>query len=197
MSSEIIFLKGIAIDDFRDIEDEFTDRLLENIQTQDNYKDASMSYDLIRPIFESINTWTKTVNIRCWTCDFTFNVMPIFIPLTIKEIDENWCISVLGNFCTFNCACRYILDYLNNDLLENLLKLYEIFYNKKIYKIEPSLRRHVMKKYGGYMSEESYITTIKKISLKNCQADNIKREYVHDQEYTSDSSPGETLWTVN
>ena len=50
----IIFLKDIQIDDYRDIEDEFNDRLLQNLEDQDNYKIDSLKYDIIPPYFSII-----------------------------------------------------------------------------------------------------------------------------------------------
>ena len=38
-------------------------------------------YDTIQPMFESIETWPKSNNIRCWTCDFTFTNIPVFVPI--------------------------------------------------------------------------------------------------------------------
>ena len=148
----IIFLKDIQIDDYRDIEDEFNDRLLQNLEDQDNYKIDSLKYDIIPPIFTSIEEWPKTNNIRCWVCDFTSKSIPVFIPLTMKQTENSWNISVLGNFCSFNCACRYIIDYLDKELLNNLIKLYYLFYKVKIYKIEPTPNRQIMEKYGGIIS---------------------------------------------
>ena len=171
----IVFLKDIKIDDYRDIEDEFNDRLLQDLTINESYKvETAIKYDLIPPIFESIEKWPKANNIRCWSCDFTFTSIPVFIPLAMKQNEDIWNISVLGNFCSFNCACRYIIDFLNKDLLNNLIKLYFLFYNVKVYEIEPSPNRLLMEKYGGYMSEEEFLCQIKKLSLKIEQGDNIK-----------------------
>ena len=117
----IIFLKGVTNEQYNNIEKVFDDRLLEDIDQQETYN-TRVLYDSITPIFTSLNTWKKQNNIRCWTCDFTFNTIPIFIPISLKEDNSQWNISVLGNFCSFNCACRHIIDYLNKDLLNNLLK---------------------------------------------------------------------------
>ena len=191
----IVFLKDIKIGDYRDIEDEFNDRLLQGISTNDIYKvDTSIKYDIILPIFKSIETWPKVTNIRCWTCDFTFTSIPIFIPISIRRGDDEWNISVLGNFCTFNCACRHIIDYLNPDLLDSLIKLYYLFYNVKINKIEPTPQRQIMEKYGGYMSEEVFLSLIKKLSLRNEEGTNLNKQYVQDHDFESNlSSENEDL----
>jgi hypothetical protein len=197
MNSFIIFLKGILIDDYKNIEDEFNERLLENITQNDLYKNEHIQYDIIPPIFESMEKWPKTTNIRCWTCDFTFVSIPIFIPLSIKQIDDIWIIGVLGNFCSFTCASRHIIDYLDKDLQDNLIKLYEIYYNVKIHKIEPTPRRTLMEKYGGYMTEETFLKTIKRLSLRIEQNDNIKREYIPNKKYDGDMfSEDENLWNI-
>ena len=85
----------------------------------------------------------------------------------------------------------YILDYENRchiDYIDNLIKLYHIFYKKHIKKILPSPRRHIMTKYGGYISDENYLNTIKKIS--NCIdfEDNIKKEYITSNKITNSDS---------
>ena len=190
----IVFLKNIKIDDYRDIEDEFNDRLLQDITNTESYKtESSSKYDIISPIFESIEKWPKTNNIRCWTCDFTFTSIPVFVPLSIKQNESKWCISVLGNFCTFNCACRYIIDYLHRDLLNNLIKLYDLFYNVKVLKIEPSPNRHIMEKYGGFLTEEQYLSQITKLSRKIGQDENIKKKYVQDFEFVDNISSEEEI----
>ena len=184
----IIFLKGIKIDDYRNIEDQFNDMLLQDVLISDYKVETNVKYDTIYPIFESMELWPKSNNIRCWNCDFTFTSIPIFVPMSIKPNGDIWNISVLGNFCSFNCTCRYIIDFLHEDLLNNLIKLYYIFYNKKVYKIEPTQRRYIMIKYGGYMSDEQYISQIKRLSLKIQQEDNIKKTYIQKYDFCHDSS---------
>ena len=187
--SHIVFLKHVKVEDYRNIEDEFNDRLLQCAATNDDCRmDMNVKYDSIPPIFVSMGEWTKSNNIRCWTCDFTFMDIPIFIPLSIKRVDDNWNIPVMGNFCTFNCACRHIIDFLNRELLNNLVKLYDIFYDTKITKIEPSPRRHIMKKYGGYMSEEQFLGQIKKLTVKTDGHDNLLKVYIRDYEFDDHQS---------
>ena len=59
----------------------------------------------------------------------------------------------------------------------------------KISKIEPSPRRHIMEKYGGYMSEECYINYIKKLS--NIDNGNITKEYIENHNYDEKSEESE------
>ena len=176
MVSCIIFLKGVSIDDYKNIEDEFNERLLENISTIDPYKTDLIKYSSIPPIFNSIDTWAKCTNLHCWNCDFTFNNFPIFIPTTIRRCENKWVIQTYGNFCSFSCACRYGIDHMTEDVQFNLTKLYNIIYNVYINKLSPSPRRHLMMKYGGYMSDEIYLTTIKKLNQSLNSPENIIRE---------------------
>ena len=176
----IIFLKGIVPEDYKNIEDKFNERLMENVSETDPYTMDKVRYNTISPIFTSVNSWKKTTNLHCWTCDFTFTTVPIFIPLNIKSVNNTeWNISVYGNFCSFSCAARQIIDFMSPDLHDNLLKLYEIFYNTKIHNISPTPRRHNMCKYGGYMSEESYLSNIKKLSINMIDNNDIQKEYLN------------------
>lgn len=176
----IIFLKGITLETYKNIEDEFNDKLLENIPHTDSYVADKIIYDNIDPIFTSMDNWKRGSNIHCWTCDFTFSTISVFIPLNIKYADdEKWNISVYGNFCSFPCAMRHIIDYMNPELQNNLLELYNIFYDVKIYKIPPTPRRYNMCKYGGYMSEEMYLSNISKLSSSIDMGSNIQKEYIN------------------
>uniref|UniRef100_A0A6C0LM21 MYM-type domain-containing protein n=1 Tax=viral metagenome TaxID=1070528 RepID=A0A6C0LM21_9ZZZZ len=198
--SFIIFLRGVNTEDYKNIEDEFNERLLESVSTQDPYRTDKVKYDIIPPIFTSLNKWTKNTNIFCWNCDFTFNTLPVFIPLSIKYVDnDKYNISVYGNFCSFPCAARHIVEHMDSDLLDNLIKLYEIFHNKQISKINPSPRRHIMLKYGGYITDEQYLNSIKKLLIDVQSNDNIKREYTQKFNIEKESDEEEeqdSIWDI-
>ena len=175
----IIFLKGISLDDYKNIEDEFNERLLENVSQVDPYHTDKVCYDNIEPIFTSIKKWKPRCNLHCWNCNFTFSTTPVFIPLSIRTSDkDDWNISVHGNFCSFPCAARHITDFLSPDLQDNLSKLYDIFYGKRVLKIPVAPRRHVMTKYGGYLSDEEYLTNIKRLTLNITDSNIIQKEYI-------------------
>lgn len=198
----IIFLKNVIPEDYKNIEDEFNERLLENVSTTDPYTTDKVRYDIISPTFTSISTWKKHTNLHCWTCNFTFSTVPIFVPISIKQVDNTeWSISVFGNFCSFSCAVRHIIDYMTPDLLDNLLKLYEIFHDIKVQNIIPTPRRHVMYKYGGYMSEEAYLSNIKKLSHNMTHNNDIQKEYLNIDNNKEDLSTDiegveDTLWNI-
>ena len=103
----IIFLKNITENSYKNIEDTFNERLLENLDFTEKYKSDETTYNKIEHIFKNMTSWKKTSNLKCWSCDFTFNSVPVFIPISIRLIrdePEEWNIPVLGNFCCFSCV---------------------------------------------------------------------------------------------
>ena len=165
MPSSIIYLEGITMEDYDDIGDQFDTRLMEEIHVPDTVK---CIYDKLPQVITSMDDWPKSSNLHCWTCDFTFDDIPIYIPIYIhgdvayRSTDIE--IGVKGNFCSFSCALSYIFDYDKGDGYYNLLCLYFLMYGKRITKMYPSPRRHLMSKYGGHMTEIDYLATIKKIN---------------------------------
>ena len=162
----IIFLRGVNKKDYEEVEDQFDQKLLENTILSENVQ-YNKTYDQLPGLFTSLSSWPTSTNIHCWTCEFTFSSRPIFIPLQIKKhSDKSWEIHTHGTFCTFSCAARHIVDYLDQSFFTNLFNLYYIF-NKDIIKyIYASPRKYCTKKYGGYMTENEYAEEIKKLELE-------------------------------
>ena len=125
-----------------------------NDNTSDRMKDKFYSYE----------EWYNNT-ILCWYCGNNFNNKPIFIPKRISFTN----LDVMGNFCSFSCSCKYInLYYKGNDNLRsnyinNLKYLYKIFNNKEVNIIPESPDKEIMKKYGGFMTENEYKEAIKKL----------------------------------
>ena len=197
----IIFLKGVHIDDYKDIADQFNARLMENVSEDiSKYNECKIKYDSISPNFTSMSTWNKSTNLLCWNCGFSFTSIPVFIPTHIRHYDSNeWNITVYGNFCSFSCAARHVMDYMDNDLLDNLIKLYEIFYKKQILTINPSPRKYIMLKYGGYMTEETFLNQIKQLSLDNTSNSVIKKYTSISSKFlnNNDDNPEDFIWDIN
>lgn len=162
----IIFLRGVHKKDYEEVEDQFDKKLLENTILSENVQ-YNKTYDQLPGLFTSLSSWPTSTNINCWTCEFTFSTRPIFIPLQIKKhSDKSWEIHTQGTFCTFSCAARHIIDYLDQSLFANLFNLYYIFNNRTVKYIYASPRRYCIKKYGGYMTENEYAEEIKRLELE-------------------------------
>lgn len=122
---------------------------LYNNQYDQEYKSLPREY--------SITThWPQTSNCKCWYCDLNFSTVPIFVPTNFyinKSGNEEF--TTEGNFCTFNCAQKYInLTYLgrnnNHETYTRLLrKLYFKFTGHNIKKIIESPDKTLMKQYCG------------------------------------------------
>ena len=157
----VVFLKGVSIEDYKEVEDQFDERLMQN--EYHAYDSSSFEiYDTIPSTFEGLDKWPESTNLKCWNCDFTFASRPVFIPINISEYKEGEMMTnVYGNFCTFSCAARFIKDYMPKELNSNLVMLSRIFNkNDGINIIYPSPQRTIMKKYGGTISDEKYVETI-------------------------------------
>ncbi len=159
----IIYLEGISLDDTIDIETQFDKKLMEEANISCGIE--CMIYDKIPHIFTDISLWITRTNLKCWSCDMTFDTRPCFIPTYIKEgtISKHEC-GVLGNFCSFPCASAYCSSILQNKYMDNLIYLFYIFTGIRKKYIYASSPRTVMKKYGGYMSDSEFLDKLKDLS---------------------------------
>ena len=97
----------------------------------------------------------------CWNCSFDIKNQPISFPIKYN----NGLFYTNGDFCTFECAGRYLLDnYKNKELWEKYTLLN--YYHNKIkndnnndnkVKIAPSKLRLI--KFGGDLEYEEYINS--------------------------------------
>lgn len=163
----ILFLKGVSLKDFVDIDELFDEKLNETTHTQ--YK--KIIYDKIPKIFKNVKTWTTTTNIKCWHCELSFNNPPVFIPNEIYNTSTGKEISVCGNFCSFGCA-KSFLDYNkskpdNWDKNEMLKLLFYLFNAKKIDDIKPAPSKYILTKYGGSTTIKDYQAKLKEVYNAN------------------------------
>jgi hypothetical protein len=154
--SFIIFLEGVNPSDYAEMENNFEQQLLSDIN--DTQCDVPIIYNKIPNIYTGNNTWIKHTNLRCWFCDFTFIARPVFIPIYLHTTaDHEIEMGTKGNFCSFNCACAYLIQHNMNDFYTYLIHLYREMTGKKIYQIIPSPPKTNMIKYGGWLSDIEYI----------------------------------------
>jgi hypothetical protein len=165
----ILFLKGINIDDIIDIEDIYHKELLNNIKI--NNSEINIIYDKIPKQFISLDNWKKITNIRCWNCTLKFKNTPWFIIENINHTSDGNIYDISGNFCSVGCLQAYVNIYYdkrkNFDIYTSIKKLYKIFYNKTINEIIPSPDKSNLKIYGGDLEILDYQREIQIINNLN------------------------------
>ncbi len=167
----ILFLRGINIDDIIDIEDIYHKELLNNIKI--NNTEVNIIYDKIPKQFISLDKWKKNTNIRCWYCTLKFKNTPWFIIENVNHTSEGILYDIIGNFCSVGCLQGYININYNKrehfDIYISVKKLYKIFYNKTINEIIASPDKYNLKIYGGDLEILDYQREIQIINSQNIQ----------------------------
>ena len=180
-----LIIKGISINDLIDPESVMEERLLRNINSgQESFEFININeeikldnlaleectdFDLykIPGRFTTLDKWPKRTKIHCWYCDNNIYKIPIFIPKSM-DIDNkgNLSMKTYGCFCSFSCAYTHsqiILENINDKLSSEklLIKLFEIFFNKKIKFLIRSPNKYLMKRYGGSLTINEYLKLIR------------------------------------
>lgn len=98
----------------------------------------------------------NTYNKKCWNCCHDINTDIISYP--IKYINKIFYTN--GNFCSYECAGRYIFDNFNDIEIWEKYNLLNFYYNintnnKKNITIPPNKLR--LKLFGGDLTREEYI----------------------------------------
>lgn len=169
----ILFLRGVYPDQLETLEEEFGNRLIEEAGLE--FGDCQIglneeiTYDKIPPVFTSLESWPKSTNINCWSCSIEFTTRPYFIPERIKNRREGGTEMIThGNFCSANCAIRYLnTDYGQSgsvssdklskwDAYHGVKIVHRIFTSKQPEKIAPSPPKTLMKQYGGELTKAQY-----------------------------------------
>jgi hypothetical protein len=164
---QILFVEGVFLKDCVSIDDIFEKRLLDKLHVDDQ---KTIVYGRIPTCFVNLDTWVKSVNVKCWYCDLTFTNMPIFIPNNVHKKGDNYNINTHGCFCSFACAQKYINIHYSNicdytNYTQMLKYLYFVFYNKRINDIVPSPDKYEMVHYSnGTVTVSEYKTKIKKLN---------------------------------
>lgn len=135
------------------------------IMSPENIKlDFYSSYDqkeinlTVLPIFQlSGQNWPSYSPYSCWNCDCQFDTPPIGSPEYV--IDNQFYCS--GNFCSFGCAGRFIIDNdhtINRfEKLSLLNRLYQIAFNLNITDyVQIADPKQILHKYGGCSSYAQY-----------------------------------------
>lgn len=169
----ILFLRGCFLRGCSSIEDLFDEQLVKQSMPENELYDVKdIMFDKIPKQFTSVDKWVKKTNLKCWSCDCNFHNVPVFIPTSVERSDSvgqlTGSMDTLGNFCSWNCAARYINTYFTGsekwEKHELLKLLYKIFTGNSIYEIVPSPPKTLMKQYGGKMSHQEYRETLIKLN---------------------------------
>lgn len=109
--------------------------------------------------------WPTSSPYVCWNCTEPFQNAPVGIPTiantNIDKYKETYYFD--GNFCSFNCAARYLNDdkhtneYQSGTLYEILNFIYNELYQTETYqKIKLAPERYTLKKFGGILTIDEY-----------------------------------------
>ena len=106
------------------------------------------------------SNYPDNTNIACFNCTYEFDTMPIGIP--IRYVNGKF--HCVDNFCSFNCAARYIFkgdSNLNEVKKWESYSLLNLMYSKlfeidKVCKIKLAPKPTLLKRYGGNLSVEDY-----------------------------------------
>lgn len=169
VSPNILYLTGITMDDYKSIEDIFEEYLHESIEKKPDI--TNIVYNTIPKVFTGIQNWIKKTNLKCWNCDFTFESVPKFVPIYIKENYTEISdieIGVHGNFCSFACVSNYINTNYHKrheilQLLDNLCELYRYYTGRTAYFIPLAPSKTILIQYGGNTLDIEYKEQIRKI----------------------------------
>ena len=163
----ILFLRGIHLQDIIAVEDIYQKELLSNI---DNTV-SNIVYDKICKQFVDFNTWKKSTNIRCWFCSLKFKSIPWFIIENTTYSSDGVKYDIDGNFCSCGCLLGFVSVHYDSrkhfDIFQSVYKLYKIIYNKTNKEILPSPSKYKLKIYGGDSTIDEYQNEIKKINETN------------------------------
>ena len=170
----VLHLHGVTIDDFVSVEDVFEKRVLEELV--DEPLTDIYPRDVIPRIFTSIETWPQTTNLRCWSCAFTFESRPCFIPTFIRKGKKSGIeIGVEGNFCSFNCAARYMIMVYppqgafadkHWNVRNNLHIVCSMFAGHPVTHITPAPHMTAFREFGGEMSKEEFRFLLQELDAK-------------------------------
>ncbi len=152
MSRNILYLEGITLGCYENIEDKFTQELIEEATRFDRDVDP-VEHDIIPVSVPSIEELPKNTTIPCWLCDFTFTSSPYHIPMFIDERG----IGLKGSFCSLGCAAVYNEIYEGGAFYYNLLRYASMRTGKSISILPRAVPKTIMRKYGGTVSEQEFL----------------------------------------
>lgn len=143
--SSLLLIKGLSPSDFE-------------VKVDKIEFDPDDMYMEIPKMFHSVDTWPKTTNLLCWTCDGKCESYPRFMPSDPVCIDGVEKCKTNGNFCRWRCVQAYIDLYMPERMRADTSSLLCKFANKfprdrlgqkKVIKFASVEPKFIMKAYCG------------------------------------------------
>lgn len=150
--ANIMFLPGVFEKDLIIDDKMITEKFSEPIYYYGSQPMETKYSDLPR-VYVSASSWIKSTNLHCWECDRQFRGTPVFIPGARYVREGERVIDVIGNFCSFNCAQKYIDERytgsIRDDKTRDLLNLHKELTGRDAILIKTAPEKTLMKKYCG------------------------------------------------
>lgn len=198
----VLRLPGITLKDYTPIEDVFDGRILEDADAEAQPPEP-LPFDQIPRVFTRLEDWPMSSNLRCWSCAFSFDGAPWFIPTYVRagsEGPDSIEIGVLGNFCTANCAARHIdvvypaqaFAARHAQMRDNLCLVYYIFTKRRIHHVPAAPDKTERLEFGGVLSEEDFWEELRELDPKHGLRDHRPGTVVPERL----RPPGVTVWEI-
>jgi hypothetical protein len=147
---------------FDKVDIQHSENTIINIKTHIHTTEIIQGYD-DKPYYKEY-TGSHVNSNKCWNCCYDITDIHINMPLKYN----NNIFYVYGNFCSFECCGRYILDnFSDKNLWEkySLLNLYNNICNKNKNNITPAPSKLVLKCFGGDMDIQEYRNLFKTYNI--------------------------------
>jgi len=93
---------------------------------------------------------------KCWNCSYSIDNIHVSIPLKYNE----GIFYIYGNFCSYECGGRYILEHYADKNMWDMYSLLDLYYNISSnsigHKVTPAPNKLLLDVFGGSMSIEDY-----------------------------------------
>jgi len=143
------------------------DNDLLNQKINSNLSSDNKKVHLVLPNFNNTNeseTWPEKSPYACWNCTEKFTETPIGIPALTSSTPYKDEYHLEGNFCSFNCAARYLFDNNKGTESQTIWTVFEIMnfiYNEindcdDFIRIKLAPEPLCLKKFGGNLTLEEY-----------------------------------------
>lgn len=159
LQPNILFLRGVFLDDFILIEDLFFQQLQEKCDNQiiEKKEPENINQENIKmpPIFTTLPEWVKTTPLLCKNCSLRPWRIPVPVPTSMTFCVETRAskIQYNGICCSFVCARSYIDKYVETnarfDAINMLKKIFKEFTGQNITFIPIAPHYAEMDKYVG------------------------------------------------
>ena len=198
----LLHLSGITLSDYVPVEDLFDEKVLEGAAREEFPLDP-LPYDKIPAVFSGLDDWPAGTNLLCWACPFSFDGPPRFAPTYIRQGERGRLeVGVEGNFCTFNCAARYIDSAYPQKhwrMRDNLCTVYQMFTGRRVPHIPAAPSKTELRMFGGTLSEDQFWGAMRRLDLDHGLRDHRLGSVAPERTRPRAAAPGPrgpTMWEV-